>query len=326
MRLFDAYIAVDWSAGSKPSSESESKNAIWVGEGFIGDGGKLCTISEVYCRTRRLAESHVRSRLEVHREAQRRVFLGFDFPYGYPAGFAKALDLAGNQSPWRQVWEEYTRLVKDDEKNDNNRFEVANLLNARCGGPTPGPFWGHPDGRQYLTLKSKRKGNHQYPYEVGPHLRLDEKRWTEKWAGGQSVWKLFGDASVVGSQSIVGIPVVSRLRDDPKLARISHVWPFETGFTTNPSREKGPFILHVEIWPGIKSVKDEVEEVFRLDPSVHILDKAQVRAVVRWLSRLDDEGKLGVLFDRPPSLPRETLKACLDEEGWILGGRQSRLK
>lgn len=142
MRLFDAYIAVDWSAGSKLSSERESKNAIWVGEEFIGDGGKLCTISEVYCRTRRLAESHVRSRLEVHREAQRRVFLGFDFAYGYPSGFAEALNLAGGKPAWRKIWEELSYLVSDDVTNNNNRFDVASELNARCGGVAPGPFWG----------------------------------------------------------------------------------------------------------------------------------------------------------------------------------------
>ena len=31
-----------------------------------------------------------------------RVLVGFDFPYGYPAGFAAALDLTG--PPWLAVW------------------------------------------------------------------------------------------------------------------------------------------------------------------------------------------------------------------------------
>jgi len=308
MRLFDAYIAVDWSAASKPTSYQETHNAIWIGEEFTDGEGRSCSVREVYCQTRHLAERHIRSRLQVHLTAQRRVFLGFDFPYGYPAGFAKALDLAGNQSPWRQVWEEYTRLVKDDEKNDNNRFEVANLLNARCGGPTLGPFWGHLDKRHYSAL---RPTSPEYPYAVDSSLSLDSKRCVEKRARGtKSVWQLFGNGSV-GGQCIVGIPVVSRLRDDLVLAPFSRVWPFETGFTTRPTPEKGPFILHGEIWPG----------VIKHDLSVAIRDQAQVRAVVRWLSELDEEGRLGILFDSPSSLSPDAVKMCLEEEGWIIGSQ-----
>jgi len=325
MRLFDAYIAVDWSAKADRTREEPIKDAIWVGEHFVDKGGRPHAVSEVYCRTRHCAERHVRSRLQFHLEAQRRVFLGFDFPYGYPAGFAAALNLADTKPPWRQVWEKFARLVRDDEKNANNRFIVASDLNARCGELKPGPFWGH-DGKDYPSLMRK-KSKFGYPYIVEPNLRLDyfrhvEKRIRESKSARQifSVWQLFGAGSV-GGQCIVGIPVVCRLRDDPVLASLSRVWPFETGFTTSPTPEKGPFVLHVEIWPGIKSVKDDTKEILRLDPSVWIPDQAQVRAVVSWLSRLDEEGQLGTLFDIPPSLPPEALKACLDEEGWIIGVR-----
>ena len=52
-----------------------------------------------------------------------RVLLGFDFPFGYPAGFAARLGLPG--PPWRAVWDEIAGLVEDDQNNRNNRFDVA---------------------------------------------------------------------------------------------------------------------------------------------------------------------------------------------------------
>ncbi len=68
---------------------------------------------------------------------------GFDFPFGYPAGFAARLGLAG--PPWRAVWDEIAGLVSDDEDNRNNRFDVAEALNRRVSGGAF-PFWGCPAG------------------------------------------------------------------------------------------------------------------------------------------------------------------------------------
>lgn len=104
MRLFDAYIAVDWDSKAVPSPPTQSRDAVWVGERFIDSEGASYTATEEYFRTRRLAERHIRSRLMAHLAAQRRVFLGFDFPYGYPSGFAEALDTVAKEPPWRQVW------------------------------------------------------------------------------------------------------------------------------------------------------------------------------------------------------------------------------
>ena len=44
-----------------------------------------------------------------------------------------------------------------------------------------------------------------------------------------------------------------------------------------------------------------------------------MRAVVRWLARLDWEGALGELFDVPEALPPAGASACLREECWIFG-------
>src|SRR5215213_5156067 len=95
MTLFDAYLAVDWSASSKKSPAKPSRDAIWVGERVVAYDHTPVFEPESYFRTRKACLSHVGDRLRGHRDAGRRVFIGFDFAYGYPAGFAKALGLAG---------------------------------------------------------------------------------------------------------------------------------------------------------------------------------------------------------------------------------------
>lgn len=312
MRLFDAYIAVDWSSKNTPTPRKESRDAIWVGESFFDDEGCLHTVDAVYCRTRHTAQVHVRSRLQVHVDARRRVFLGFDFPYGYPAGFARALGLADERPPWRQVWDELTRLVEDNERNRNNRFLVADALNARCG-VSPGPFWGH-DGKDYPALLRTKS---DYPYWVGPDLALKYFRIVENVARGSfSAWQLFGNGSV-GGQCLVGIPVVHRLRYEPTFAPMSRVWPFETGFTAHPTPEQGPFVLHAEIWPGVPLF---IPAKWCDD----IRDREQVRTVVCQLAALDADGHLGALFDTPRQLSREAVRVCEREEGWILGSGFSK--
>jgi len=246
-------------------------------------------------------------------QLKRRVFLGFDFAYGYPAGFAKALGLTSDLPPWRSIWDEFSRLLRDDEDNHNNRFDVAAELNRRCG-PLPGPFWGCPMNCHLPTL-SRKSPPQGYPYHVTPDLALERLRWVDQQAKGvQPGWKLMGKGSV-GGQSIVGIPIVRRLRDDPLLQSVSRVWPFETGFLSYPIPAAGPCVVHGEIWPGV--VPDA------LDPSLPIRDQAQVRAVVHWLRDLDTQGQLGACF-APGDLPPEVIRACVEEEGWILGVKKQK--
>jgi hypothetical protein len=309
-RLFDVYFAVDWSARNVPSPLKPSKDAIWVGEKLAPGIEDPTVVRESYWNTRFACQMYLRDRLMHHVRLKRRVFIGFDFAYGYPTGFAKALGLNGNIPPWRKIWNELSRLIVDDKNNCNNRFEVAAELNLRCG-LTPGPFWGCPAtcNLPALTMKSPPQG---YPYQVAPDLAIDRLRWVDKRERGvQPIWKLIGSGSV-GGQSLVGIPTVCRLRDDPTLQLVSRVWPFETGFTLNPTPEVGPFVLHGEIWPGV--VPDP------LDRSINIRDQAQVRAVVHWLCGLDTLGQLSELFTRPADLSTEATKACIEEEGWIIGG------
>lgn len=312
-RLFESYLAVDWSARSTPSPRHPIRDAIWVGEALAPGLEDSSLVEESYWQTRSACAAYVRDRLIHHVQLKRRIFLGFDFAYGYPAGFARALGLTSDLPPWRRIWDECARLLRDEEDNRNNRFDVAAEFNRRCG-PLDGPFWGCPRNvsRPDLHSKSPSQG---YPYHVTPDLALERLRQVDRQAKGTlPVWQLMGKGSV-GGQSIVGIPIVRRLRDDPLLQAVSRVWPFETGWHSHPTPTIGPAIIHGEIWFGI--VNDT------LDPSLPIRDQAQVRALTRWLRNLDTQGHLGAYF-APADLSSEVSQTSIEEEGWILGVGQTR--
>ncbi|MGE5288773.1 MAG: hypothetical protein ACM3ML_16560 [Micromonosporaceae bacterium] len=344
-RLFDAYVAVDWSARDSPSPRRPSRDSVWFAHRAV-DREITAT---VYARTREECFGQLRNLLVAHAENGQRVFVGFDFPFGFPSGFAAALGLepAGAHAAWRHIWDELSLLIADHPDNHNNRFDAAASLNRRCGGERPGPLWGYPAGaaRPGLTAKSPR-----FPYAAGQGSRLERLRWTERrQPGTQPVWKLFGAGSV-GSQCLMGIPYVRRLRFDPELGTVSRVWPFETGFadawghgtpdagartggpgrartegpgrartegpgrarTSPPPPQGEPFILYAEIWPSMAPGRD---------PAAPIRDEDQVRAMVTWLRSLDDRGWMDGLLRTPPALPAHALHDVLAEEGWIAGTR-----
>ena len=85
-QLFDAYIAVDWSARSSPSPVKPSKDAIWIGE----KDSINKTQRESYWRTRSEAIHYLTERLTKHAQLNRRVLIGYDFNLGFPAGFVDA--------------------------------------------------------------------------------------------------------------------------------------------------------------------------------------------------------------------------------------------
>jgi len=269
MSLFDAYIAVDWSASSKPKRGTDS---VWL----CKHGSPPENPS-----TRDDATQRVRELLQEVVATGKRVLVGFDFPYGYPRGFAD-LVAPGDGPPWRRTWNALARRVRDEPSNANNRFEVATHLNVNGG-----PFWGCPAGHARAALTVKRGISF-------PHKGLQEFRAIERAVSGvQSAWKLYGAGSV-GSQALLGIPRVASLRDDPALAPISAVWPFE------PTRQAQ--VVHVEMWPGLVA------------PSARtIRDAGQAEALVAQWARLDEAGSLGPMFEVPRS-------ACT-EEGWIFGVR-----
>ncbi|MBC7541172.1 MAG: cobalamin biosynthesis protein CbiG, partial [Candidatus Sericytochromatia bacterium] len=305
-KWFDAYVIIDWSANSTPKS---GKDSIWFVVG-TREGATLRIEAPINPRTRVQALHLLTKRLHALVAEGRRVLVGFDFPYGYPAGFGAVRGGVDSVAPWRSCWSDLQSRIVERDENGNNRFAVAAEINALCG-PGPGPFWGCPVSAE-APLLTQTKGQFPHMSDTGP--ALPEYRQTEQrlFAGGrrpQAVWKLFTTGSV-GSQSLVGIPMLAALREDPGLAPVSRVWPFETGFMTSPPAPNGPSLIHAEIWPGAVTV----------DESLHpIKDAAQVTSLLQYLAARDDGQTLAALFAPPIGLSEAAIGQCIDEEGWILG-------
>jgi len=306
--LFDAYIFVDWSAANGVQPRRPTADAVWSGELIPS----LNYQQETYHQTRKDGASHVINVLLEHVKEKRRVLVGFDFPYGYPSGFARALNLPSGTQAWWEIWTELALRVEDRTNNQNNRFHAAGELNAITGCGKTGPFWGCPTQYETNNLKRYSPG---FPFitacGVLQRLRIVENRLP----GTQEVWGLFGPGRV-GSQALVGIPYLYKLRRHLELVQFSRVWPFETLFTVTPSVAQGPFVLHAEIWPGV--VDDRVRQMMIIYPDL-IRDRAQVRAMCEWAAELDLQGSLEHLFTQPKGLSPQQIQACIEEEGWILG-------
>lgn len=304
MTLFDAYLIVDWNASNSPTT---GKDSIWY-----------CMISRVRNNRRVLGPENVATRHEAFQQILGLLaenvsqglstLVGFDFPYGYPSGFAAALGITHKKTAaWKQVWNFLSARVQDDKDNRNNRFEVAAELNKRISGANY-PFWGCPSKKRCSTL-SPTKPRGQF------NLTLAEKRITEnRTKNAQAVWKLFG-AGAVGSQALMGIPHVAKLRNHARLKEVSRVWPFETGLRKLPERKQRDWlILHAEIYPAIIKLTQRSGEV---------ADAAQVRCLAEHFADLDDPGELAIFFGGPDDLGEERrriVQAIVQaEEGWILG-------
>jgi hypothetical protein len=123
---FDAYLMVDWSANNRPKT---GRDSIWY-----------CLLERVKGRprrtvanppTRQQAVAQLITHLLDLTERGQSTLLGFDCAYGYPRGFALGLDTT---APWRAVWDWLTANMQDDERNQNNRFEVAAEINSAISG------------------------------------------------------------------------------------------------------------------------------------------------------------------------------------------------
>jgi len=297
--LFDAYIFADWSASSRPKT---GKDSIWIGAGAYNADGLLIVDRAINLRTRRQAESEVRELLRKYVQSHRRVLIGFDFPYGYPAEWHRAVGLA-NHGGWQELWDLLARRIKDDEHNANNRCDVANDLNAAVA-QFVGPFWSRPNANAaaYPALPATKPpcfGDGIVEFrEIDRQLKNSGKH-------PKSVWQLFGNGAV-GSQALLGIPVLHRLRNDDQLEPCSQVWPFESGWQC-PTGQR-PFVLHAEIWPGAIDVTRGLHPV---------KDAAQVLSYVYWAARHDVVGTLRARFNPHATAPAAVIQQC---EGWILGG------
>jgi precorrin-8X/cobalt-precorrin-8 methylmutase len=294
--LFDAYVMVDWSASSVPKIGADS---VWIGMAERRDGDGL-NIRMLNPPTRREAGEVLADALSDMVARDRVVLVGFDFAFGYPAGFARRL--RPNDGTWRGVWKEIAARVRDDGDNTNNRFAVAAAFNETVSGG-PFPFWGCPAATAGAILAKTR------PQGYGEDT-LRENRLTDRVAQGpQSVWKLVYSGSV-GGQTLLGIAALQRLRRHPWIAEVARVWPFETGLVTlrRPESE-GWRVLFAEIYPS----------AFPTTHGDDVKDARQIHGTLAHLARLDDAGELASLFAGPPGLSEHDRRLIESEEAWILG-------
>jgi hypothetical protein len=295
-RLFNAYVIVDWSAASKPTTGADS---VWIGV-LKRDVRFRFAFESHNPATRADAEKLLAGILDDRAKRHERTLLGFDFPLGFPRGFAAALKLPGEE-PWRAVWNQLDRMVKDKADNTNNRFGVGSEINRRLTGG-PFPFWGCPPKDALTTLQPKRSRVH------GPD-DLPELRHAEVAAkGASSIWKLYYNGSV-GGQAILGIPVVRRL----KLARgeAMKIWPFETGWKALTEADlAGVDVVATEVYPSLYKGAALANEV---------KDATQVRVTAEYFARLDEAGKLGAQFGPAKTAAADIVVDAQHEEGWILG-------
>ncbi|CAN5533012.1 molybdopterin-guanine dinucleotide biosynthesis protein A [soil metagenome] len=295
-RLFSAYVIVDWSAAAKPSTGADS---VWIGVAKRDVRFRL-TFESHNPATRAEAEKLLATILDDFKKRSERALVGFDFPLGFPRGFAKALNLAGEQ-PWRAVWDQLDKMVKDKADNTNNRFGVGSEINRRMTGG-PFPFWGCPPKDALTTLQPKRTRAH------GPD-DLPEFRHADLAAkGAASIWKLYYNGSV-GGQAILGIPAVRRL----KLTRGEAVkaYPFETGFKALTEADlDGVEVVVTEVYPSLYKAQALPGEV---------KDQAQVRVTAEHFAKLDEAGKLGAIFGPSKTADPAVVLDAETEEGWILG-------
>ncbi|PVM82675.1 cobalamin biosynthesis protein CbiG [Caulobacter radicis] len=295
-RLFSAYVIVDWSAAAKPTTGADS---VWIGV-LKRDVRFRLTFESYNPATRNEAEAKLAVILDDLKKRGERALVGFDFPLGFPRGFSQALNLPG-ETPWRAVWDQLNKMVKDKADNTNNRFGVGSEINRRLTGG-PFPFWGCPPKDALTTLQPKRTREH------GPD-DLPEFRHADVAAkGAHSIWKLYYNGSV-GGQAIMGIPAVRRLKD--ARGEAVRVWPFETGFKALTEADlDGVEAVVAEVYPSlIKAVPGPGE----------IKDLAQVRGLAEHFAKLDEAGKLAALFGPDKDAPAQLVEDVQTQEGWILG-------
>ena len=293
-RLFDAYVMVDWSAASKPTTGADS---IWIG--VLKKNVRFQLAFEAHNpATRAAAQALIEKILaDLHRRNDR-VLLGFDFPLGFPRGTAAALKLKG--APWQAALNFVAGEIKDKADNTNNRFQVGAKMNRLMTGQAF-PFWGCPPKDAQTMLAVKRPRDHG----AGdlPELRLAEAAIK----GPSPIWKLYYQGSV-GGQALTGLPVVKRLKD--KHGDAMKLWPFETEWKAlKPADLEGVTVVAAEIYPSLYATKAVGNEA---------KDLAQVRATAEHFAALDEKGRLGAAFG-PKKDQEEFVEAVTQEEGWILG-------
>jgi len=294
-RLFNAYVIADWSANAKPKTGADS---IWIGV-LKRDVRFQFTFESFNPATRTEAEARLALILDDLKRRNERTLLGFDFPLGFPRGSARALKLKDERRTG--IWEFLKSNVVDKADNTNNRFAVANKMNRLMTGEAR-PFWGSPPKDVQTWLSSTKPPEHGT--DVPPVLRHAEVAAK----GSKSIWQIFGNGTV-GSQAIVGIPAVARMK--AMRGDGFRVWPFETGWKTLKETDlDGVEVVAAEVYPSLVKSEPQPGEV---------KDQAQVRSLCHHFARLDEAGKLAAAFGPAKDFPADAVVDVEQEEGWVLG-------
>lgn len=337
MPMFDTYLMVDWSAAARPAKWPPGADSIWwaaVQDREVRERGekkKRIPPTETIVaheRTRSSAIAHLTDFLQKEVDKKRRVLIGFDFAFGYPYGFAEAVfgEEKGSEYSASHMWQWLAARIRDNEDNANNRFCVAAELNKviREHCQVQGPFWGRPAGQDPGVPKTNP---HAKKWKESG-LPFGERRVTERSPDGRTVgdtvWHLFSGASVVGSQSLMGLPHLETLRRTPTLEAHTKVWPMETDFHVPSAERNTPQIVIVEIYPSLLG-----KAVEQYQGEHEIRDRAQVRLNALAFSLLGEQpGRLDCLFLGPKSkkvervigkTPADVCEKIRTEEGWIFG-------
>lgn len=250
MIAFDGFAVVDWSSGND-RGPAPKRDAIWIGAVLAG-----VEQEPVYRRNRQVAEACLVDFIARETRAGRRLMIGFDFPFGYPRGFARRV--TGTDDPLA-IWDFYADRLQDAPRR-NNRFALAGELNALF--PGTGPFWFNGMKADIPSLPKKGRAR------TG-HGMCEKRRAEDRAKGSFTCWQM-GGAGAVGGQVMTGMATLARLRG--RYPGQIAVWPFEP--LDRP-------VAFVEVWPSL--IRDAVQTAG--DP---IPDRAQVRLLSRALSRLPE--------------------------------------
>ncbi len=275
MSRFDTIAVIDWSGGADTGPRPR-KDAIWAA--VIRDGRPE---PSRYLRSRIAAEAWLAGLFADDLAAGRRLFAGFDFPFGYPEGFAA--QLTGRADPLA-VWNWYAAHLEDDGK-ANNRFALAARINRRF--PGTGPFWFNGTMTDLPDLPRRKR-------DCDDAHGMPERRLCERHAKGAFTCWQMGGAGAVGSQVMTGMAVLARLRQ--RFAGRIAVWPFEP--------LDAPIAL-VEVWPSLHA-----GAVRAATGPEDIKDEVQVRVLAARIARMQAEGRLAPALAAVPNAARA-------EEGWI---------
>jgi molybdopterin molybdotransferase len=143
---FDTIAMVDWSGGAD-RGPTPKKDAIWIA---VWRGGE---VRSTYMRNRALAETALQTLIETERTEGRRLLIGLDFPFGYPAGFASAL--TGSADPL-VLWDWIAANLTVE-----GRFHLAGHMNRSL--PGEGPFWGNWLKADVAGLTRKKSAFRSFP-------------------------------------------------------------------------------------------------------------------------------------------------------------------